>query len=195
MIKIRPNSLSEGINHFKSGRKRNHKLGKCSLRGKIERACRPNQLLRLGTNVPSAPHSATCRLLLQLWEFPLICLRLRALGTELGPGFFCPALSCLPPSTLCSGCTRCARSCGSCTKVCSGIIWGGEQGSVSISASVVHNSRQDVQIISVLPNADLAESSCSPRFTKESWLKLMVKPPHLSHSDMALEDNLFPLNS
>lgn len=82
MIKIRPNSFSEGINHVKSGRKRNHKQGKCSLRGKMERACRPNQLLRLGTNVPSAPHSATCRLLVQLWEFPLICLTMRSLGTE-----------------------------------------------------------------------------------------------------------------
>lgn len=135
MIKIRPNSPSEGINHFKSGRKRNHMQGKCSLRGKIERASRPNQLLRLGTNVPSAPHSATCRLLVQLWEFPLICLTLRALGTDLGPVLFlyisfCPA--CLHPgcSSLCSRCPRCACSCGSCTEVCSGIMWSGEQGSL-----------------------------------------------------------------
>lgn len=98
MIKIRPNSPSEGINHFKSGRKRNHMQGKCSLRGKIEHAGRPNQLLRLGTNVPSAPHSATCRLLVQLWDFPLICLMLRALGTELGLAFSAHLiLSCLPP--------------------------------------------------------------------------------------------------
>lgn len=135
MIKIRPNSPSEGINHFKSGRKRNHMQGKCSLRGKIERASRPNQLLRLGTNVPSAPHSATCRLLVQLWEFPLICLTLRALGTELGPVLFpyisfCPACLCPGCSSLCSGCPRCACSCGSCTEVCSGIMWSGEQGSL-----------------------------------------------------------------
>lgn len=94
MIKIRPNSLSEGINHVKSGRKRNHKQGKCSLRGKMERACRPNQLLRLGTNVPSAPHSATCRLLVQLWEFPLICLTMRAWAQS--TGFFCPSHFVLP---------------------------------------------------------------------------------------------------
>lgn len=73
---------------------------KCSLRGKIERASRPNQLLRLGTNVPSALHSATCRLLVQLWEFPFICLMLRALGTELGPVLFLSYLILSPPASI-----------------------------------------------------------------------------------------------
>lgn len=39
---------------------------KCSLRGKIERASIHSQLLKLGTNVPAAPHLATSRLRVQL---------------------------------------------------------------------------------------------------------------------------------
>lgn len=169
--------------------------GKCSLRGKIERASRPNQLLRLGTNVPSAPHSATCRLLVQLGEFPLICLTLRALGTELGPGF--PVhliLSCLPPSWVLH-CTPGAVLVPVAAAL--GFVWdcSEQRAGIYLSPSVVQNSKEDVEVMCVLPNADLAESSCSPRFTKENLLKLMMKPPHLSYSDMGLEDNLSPLNS
>lgn len=39
---------------------------KCSLRGKIQCASIYNQLLKLGTNVPSAPYLATFKLRMEL---------------------------------------------------------------------------------------------------------------------------------
>lgn len=130
--------LLKRINHFKSGRKRNHMQAKCSLRGKIQRAGIHNQLLKLGTNVPSAPYLATFRLIVQLRQFPLIYLTLRALGAELlhvhslkisfSPSCLCPGFSSFLFRCFSCFLLVCLILYASCIKIHFLIFFTGEQG-------------------------------------------------------------------